>query len=56
MNNVKWQILSEDGDIDDTEFIFGLQKAMLRSLLEHKKISMHQYESAVRLLEKKNER
>lgn len=37
----------------DKEFILNIQKAMLVTLLENKKINHFQYEYAARLLEKK---
>lgn len=53
-NYAKWQIISGEGELDsNAEFVLGLQKAMLRALLENKKINMRQYESAIELLENK---
>lgn len=39
---------------NNNEFVLNIQKAMLVALLENKKINIHQYEYAVKLLEKKH--
>ena len=36
---------------NNNEFVLNIQKAMLVALLENKKINIHQYEYAVKLLE-----
>ena len=51
--NENFIVTCEDNDIqNDKEFILNLQKAMLVTLFERKKINLFQYEYAIELLEK----
>lgn len=52
--NEKVVVTCEDNNIqNDKEFILNIQKAMLVTLFEGKKINHFQYEYAIELLEKK---
>ena len=46
-------ICPEDGLNDNDEITLGIQKIILVTLLEEKKINIHQYNDAVEYLEKK---
>ena len=46
-------IYSKDNIIDNKELILSVQKAMLITLFETRKIDMNQYTNAAQLLEKK---
>lgn len=49
----KYVVTCEDDNIkNDKEFILNIQKAMLVTLFESKKINHFQYEYAIELLEK----
>ena len=51
--NENFIVTCEDNNIqNDKEFILNLQKAMLVTLFERKKINLFQYEYAIELLEK----
>ncbi len=51
--NEKINVTCDDNEVKNSkEFIFNIQKAMLVTLFESKKINQFQYEYAVELLEK----
>ncbi len=51
--NINVRITSPSFDFNDKEHILAIQMALLLSLHENNKISLTQYDNAVKLLEKK---
>lgn len=50
----KYSVIGPDEDLNENdEFIFSIQKAILVTILEEKKITQNQYDYACELLEKK---
>ena len=52
-----WTIIpAGENDIPENELIFSFQKAMLLSMVENETITVKQYDAAIKLLEKKNQK
>lgn len=51
--NTKISVTAPSFDFNDKECIFHLQKTLLLTLYETKRLSFNQYQYAVKLLEKK---
>ena len=51
--NTKISVTAPSFDFNDKECIFHLQKTLLLTLYESKRLSFNQYQYAVKLLEKK---